>query len=226
MQVPRKLIVTGAALLAVVGGGGAIAATKLTPKQESQAVVNDAADQLGVTPSALTAALKQALENRVDAAVAAGRLTEAQGNALKQRIQSGDVPLVGLGGGGPGFHHRGGPGQELQAAASYLGMTQAALRSSLENGQTLAQVAKAKGKSVDGLVAALVNAEKAHLAQAVKDGRLTDAQRDSIVSGLKTRVTAMVNGTGGPGFGRGGPGFGPPPGNGSAQFAPDMGAPA
>jgi hypothetical protein len=214
--------VTTAALVAVVGGGGAIAATKLTPKQESQAVVNDAAEQLGVEPSELTAALKQALENRVDAAVAAGRLTEAQGNALKQRIESGDVPLVGLG--GPGvFHHRGGPGPQLQTAASYLGVTQAALRSSLENGQTLAQVAKAKGKSVDGLVTALVNAEKTQLAQAVKDGRLTDAQRDAIVSGLKARVTAHVNGTGGPRFGPGGgQGFGPPP----ADLAPQSGSTA
>jgi hypothetical protein len=220
MQVPRKVIVTGAALAAVVGGGGAIAATKLTPKQESQAVVNDAADQLGVTPSELTAALKKALENRVDAAVEAGRLTEAQGNALKQRIESGDVPLVGLG--GPGLHHRGGPGPQLQAAASYLGITQAALRSSLESGQTLAQVAKAKDKSLDGLIGALENAEKAHLAQAVKDGRLTDAQRDAIVSGLKARVTAMVNGTGGRGFG-------PPPGApapGGADFAPPTGSAA
>ena len=95
-------------------------------------------------------------------------------------------------------------------------MTQAALRTAPENGQSLAQVAKAKGKSVDGLVSALVNAEKAHLAQAVKDGRLTDAQRDAMVSGLKARITALVNGTGGPGFGPGGPGFGPPP----ADLAP------
>jgi hypothetical protein len=223
MQVRRKLVVASAALVAVVGGGGAFAATKLTPKQESQAVVNDAADQLGVTPSALTSALKKALENRVDAAVKAGRLTEAQGNALKQRIQSGEVPLVGLG--GPGFHHRGGPGPHLQAAASYLGLTEAALRTSLESGKTLAQVAKARGKSVDGLIAALVASEKQELNQAVSAGRITAAQRDAMLAGAKDRFTAMVNGSA-PGPGHGGPGFGPPPGIGLAQVAPDQGSAA
>ena len=69
----RKVIVAGVAALAVAVTGGAIAATKATsPKAESQAVVNDAAKQLGVQPSELSAALKKALSNRVDAAVKAG----------------------------------------------------------------------------------------------------------------------------------------------------------
>jgi hypothetical protein len=203
----RKITFGAAALVAVVVVGGAIAATQLTPKQESQAVLSDAAAELGVESSELREALENALSNRVDAAVAAGRLTEAQGEAMKQRIASGDVPLVGLG--GPGFgrglHHHGG----LEAAASYLGMTEAKVRTALENGQTLAQLAKARDKSVDGLVAAMTKAETAKLNAAVKAGRLTDAQRDSIVAGLKDRITDMVNGAIGPRFGRG-PG-GPPP---------------
>src|SRR5436189_2330651 len=94
-----KLIVGAVAGLAVAGGGAAFAATQLgSPQQENQAVLKDAAKQLGVQPSALSAALKKALENRVDAAVAAGSLTNAQGAELKQRIESGDVPLFG----GPG----------------------------------------------------------------------------------------------------------------------------
>ena len=66
--------------LAVAGGGAAVAATQFTsPKQESQAIINDAANQLGVQPTQLSNALKKALENRVDAAVTAGRLTKQQG---------------------------------------------------------------------------------------------------------------------------------------------------
>jgi hypothetical protein len=204
----RKITFGAAALVAVVGGGGAIAATQLTPKQESQAVLNDAADELGVEPSKLTAALQKALSNRVDAAVAAGRLTQAQGEAMKQRIASGEIPLLGLGGHGVGrggLHHHAG----LDAAVSYLGMTEANVRTALGNGQTLALLAKARDKSVDGLVAAMSKAETAELNAAVKAGRLTDAQRDSIVAGLKDRITDMVNGAVGPRFGRG-PG-GPPP---------------
>jgi hypothetical protein len=205
MRRHRNTIAIGAtALLGLALGGGAIAATTLDPKQESEAVVNDAAEQLGVEPSELTAALKEALANRVDAAVAAGRLTKAQGEALKERIASGEVPLVGIG--GPGFGPRGihRHHADLQAAASYLGMTQAQLRTALGSGKTLAQLAKARDKSVDGLVAAMVKAETASLDAAVKAGRLTDAQRDSIVAGLKNRITSLVNGEL--------PRLGPPPG--------------
>ena len=68
-----------------VGAGGAVAAGKLiSPGERSQAVVSDAAKQLGVEPAKLTAALKKALENQVDADVAAGRISKEQGEATKQ----------------------------------------------------------------------------------------------------------------------------------------------
>ena len=206
-----KIAVAGAALVAAIGGGGAIAATQLDPRKESQAVVNDAAEQLGVEPSELTAALREALANRVDAAVEDGRLTEEQGAELKERIESGEVPLVGLG--GPRLEHRMGPHhvRDLDAAASYLGISEANLMTALEDGKTLAEVAQERGKSVDGLVDALVEAANADLAAAVDAGRLTDAQRDSIASGLKERITSLVNGER-PSFDRA---FGPPPQNGS-----------
>jgi hypothetical protein len=191
----RKTIVAGAAALAVVAGAGAaIGATgALSPKQESEAVVEDAAEELGVEPSELTAALKNALKSRVDAAVAAGRLTQAEGQAMKERIDAGEVPLFGLGP-GPGHHglhvmHAG-----LEAAASYLGMTEANLRNALEDGKTLAQVARDKGKSVDGLVDAMVADAKGDLADAVKAGRITQAEKQRIQADLEDRITDLVNG--------------------------------
>src|SRR5205823_2628325 len=145
-----------------------------------QAIVNDAAKQLGIEPSKLSAALKKALEDRVDAAVAAGRLTKAEGDALKQRIESGDFPIFG---GQHGGHH--GHFVDLDAAASYLGLTSAELRTQLESGKTLAQVAQDRGKSVDGLIDALVASAKTHLDEAVAAGKLTKAQEDSILADLK-----------------------------------------
>ena len=97
-RMQRNVAAGAAALLAVAGGGAAIAATQDSPKQESQAVLNDAASRLGVKPSELSAALKSALKKRVDATVAAGRITNAQGDELKQRIDSNDFPLFGFGG--------------------------------------------------------------------------------------------------------------------------------
>ena len=191
----HKLAAGAIAGLAVAGGGVAIAATQFGPSNaDNQAVVSDAAKQLGVQPSALSAALKQALMNRVDAAVAAGRLTKAEGTALKARIQAGNVPLFGFRG-GEGFEHHGFRHEDdLSTASSYLGLTAAELQTQLESGKTLAQVAKSQNKSVDGLVSALVAAKTKELDAAVKAGRLTKAEEQTLLSNIKEHVTAMVNG--------------------------------
>jgi hypothetical protein len=225
MKVSRKLVVGAVAGLAVAGAGAAIAATQFNdPKAESEAIIKDAAGQLGVQPNALSNALKQAYLNRIDAAVAAGQLTKAQGDAIKARIQSQDFPMLM-----PGFGFRNGPGpmggpgrhvemRGLGAAADYLGLSQSELMTKLQGGKSLADIAKDQGKSVDGLVQALVNDAKKHLDQAVSDGHLTQAQETQILGQIKQHITDLVNGTApqdfGPNF-RGGPGF---PGPGGPQF--------
>jgi polyhydroxyalkanoate synthesis regulator phasin len=198
-----KIAAAATAGLAIAGGGAALAAEKLSsPSDESQAVIDDAAQRLNVTPSALSDALKKALEDRVDAAVAAGRITKAEGDELKQRIESSDFPLF-LGHPGYGEHHLFGG---LDAAASYLGMTEDALRSELESGKTLAQVAREKGKSVDGLVQALYDDAKKHLDDAVRAGKLTQSEENTILSDVKQHIADLVNGVRPP-FGRFGDGF-------------------
>lgn len=194
-RMKTKLIAGAGAAVAVAGGGVAFAATQLSPADENKAIVADAAKQLGVDPTKLNDALEQALENRIDARVKDGTLTEAQAARLKARIAAGDVPLFApprgdRGGrhGGPGFRHH------LDAAATFLGVTTAALRAQLEAGTTLAGVAKAQGKAVDGLVAALVADERKELDAAVAAGRLTAAQRDAMLTGVEARVQALVNG--------------------------------
>ena len=197
MAMRRKVIAGAAAALAVGGAGAGVAATKLatnSPSEESKAIVNDAAKSLGVEPSKLSAALKKAFENRIDAAVAAGRLTKEQGDELKQRIESGDFPLFGPPAFGPGF---GGPHlffHGLDAAAGYLGLTEAELHSRLESGKTLAEIAKAQGKSVDGLKATLLKEAKTHLDAAVKAGRLSSAEEQRVLADMEQRIDDLVNG--------------------------------
>ncbi len=195
--------VSAAALLVIgLGAAGAVAASKiLSPSDASKAVIDDAAAQLGVKPQALSNALKQALENRIDAAVADGRLTKEQGAELKKRIESSDYPFVfgGVRPDGP-FGHRFGFGLApaggfgvLDTAASYLGLSEEALRTALD-GKTLAQVAKDRGKSVSGLVAALVAAENKRIDEAVASGRLTKDQASGLEAGVQDRLQALVNG--------------------------------
>jgi transposase-like protein len=212
MQKNLKLKIAGsaAAAAAVLGGGGALAATQLSPTEESDAIVADVAKQLGVDADELDAALKQALENRIDAAVEAGRLTEAQGTEMKERIAAGEVPLVGVGPArGHHFGHRG--FADLEEAASYLGLTEAALRESLQDGDTLAEIAQANGKTAAGLVDALVAAAKADLGEKVEDGSLTEAERTSILADVESRIEDLVNGELRFGFRGGHGGFGGPP---------------
>jgi hypothetical protein len=195
MAMKRKVIAGAAAALAVGGAGAGVAATKLSsPSAENKAVINDAAKSLGVEPGKLDAALKKAIENRIDVAVAAGRLTKEQGQELKQRVESGDFPLFGPPAFGPGF---GAPHpffHGLDAAASYLGLTEAQLESRLNAGKTLAQIAKAEGKSVDGLKRAMLEDAQAKLDDAVKDGRLTKAQEQQALKGLEARIGDLVKG--------------------------------
>lgn len=208
MKRSHKLALGIAFVLSVVAVGGAIGATKLTPPRESQAVIDDAAKQLGVNPDDLSNALKQALKNRVDEAVKDGRLTKQQGAEMKRRIDAGAVPFLGLGR-GFGFRHHDRDfvfHGKLEAAAKYLGMSDAQLHETLSSGKSLAQVARDRGKSVDGLVDAMLADPKQKLDDAVKAGRLTDAERDDMVAGLTKRITDLVNGRfpmpPGPGFHR------------------------
>ena len=88
--------------------------------------------------------------------------------------------------------HHGGHGDDLDAAATYLGTTTSDLLTQLQAGKTLAQIA---GSKTSGLIAALVAHEKQEIADAVKAGRLTQAQADQIVPTLTQHFTDLVNGT-------------------------------
>ena len=80
----------------------------------------------------------------------------------------------------------------IPAAANYLGLTQTELRTQLQSGKTLADVATAQGKSVSGLESAIAASIKAKVNA---DTGLTAQQRATILAQLDDRVTAMVQTT-------------------------------
>jgi hypothetical protein len=218
--------------IVAVSTGVAIAGGALGSDTEKQAFLDDAAKRLDVTPAQLEAALRGAFDARLDAAVAAGKITKEQADAMKRRSKEGGLPLFGGGRhgsfGGPGHHGGfGHGGKSLAAAATYLGLTEAKLRAELEAGKTLAEIAKAQGESVAGLKAALKAAAKTTLDAAVKDGRITQAQANEMLSRLDEHLDDMIAGKRGGHGHHGGPGWGgPPPGaSAPAAFAP-AGSPA
>jgi hypothetical protein len=235
-KLTRKVaVIVGTAVVALGATGYAVAQSGNNSRDdERKAFLNDAAQRLDVTPEKLTKALQDAAIARIDAAQKAGRLTEEQANEMKAHVrQGGGLPFLG-GPGGPGGHggpghHGGGPRAGMTAAAKYLGLTEAELHAKLEGGKSLADVAKAENKSVDGLKAAIEKAVRADIAKAVTDKKLTQAQADEILKDLKSRIAGKVarkgdeHRRGGPGRGHGGPG-GPPPG-GPPPGGPGFGPP-
>jgi hypothetical protein len=243
-----RLIMGTLAVAVVVSGGAAYAASQdNSPQARSQAIVTDAAGTLGVDPGKLSDALKKALENQVDAQVTAGKLTQTQADAIKKRIEDGTQPIFGGGGprfGGPGgapFGRRGhggmgkrgfgfggprggfGLGAGIAELSTFLGLKPEDLRTQLQSGKSLADIAKAQGKTVADLEAAITTAATTRLDAAVTAGKLTTDQEAKILAGLAQHLDDFVNAV--PkarGFGgHGGWGDHDKSGKGSAPAAPD-----
>jgi hypothetical protein len=196
----RKLVVGTSVIAAMGAAGGAYAATQ--SGNPRQAYLNDLAKRLNVSPQTLQSAMKNAFLDQLNAAVAAGRLTQAQANAIKQRIEHGAAggPLPFTPGGihGGGF---GGPGVAglrgaLGTVASYLGLSQTQLLNDLRSGKSLAQIAGTQHKSVSGLESTITSAIKSDLDKAVSQKRITSSEENQILSTLRANIGAIVTGTG------------------------------
>ena len=83
--------------------------------------------------------------------------------------------------------------QILAAAAEALGMTEAELKTELQGGKSIKQVADAKNVNIDTVIAKMTAAVKAHLDAEVASGEHTQAEADAKLAEFQTRVTEMVN---------------------------------
>jgi hypothetical protein len=140
-----------------------------------------------------------------------GTLTQAQVDAVVGALKAA----------APVDDHRGGPrgGPDLSIAASTIGVTADELRTALQSGQSIADVAKSKNVDPQTVIDAMVAAMKQRLAESVTAGKLTQAKADELAASATTRITDQVNGVAqpgpGPGFGHGGR-----PDRGAAPAAP------
>lgn len=181
---------------------GISASDLVTQLQSGKTLAEVANATAGKSASGLVDALVAQEQTELAQAVKDGHLTQAQADQIQQNLKQRVSDRVnGTGFPGPGhgpwgFGHHGGPGDDLATAATYLGLSQSDLVTQLRSGKTLGQLADATtGKSKAGLIQALVAQEQAELAQAVQDGRLTQAQADQISPTIQSRVTDLVSGT-------------------------------
>jgi hypothetical protein len=193
----RKALAAVVAGVAVTGGVGVAIASAQSDSTSPQAFFDSVAKHLGISSEELEDATKAAAIDQVDAALAEGKITEEQAERMKERIQSADTPPFF----GPRFfgEHRGfslhAPGEQLSAIADYLGLSVDELRERLGDGQSLADIAKAEGKSVDGLEQAILDSVKKKLDTAVDEGNLTRSQADGIFERIEANVDDIVNGS-------------------------------
>jgi DNA-binding CsgD family transcriptional regulator len=225
MRRSRIAVLTAAGALVAAGSGVAVATTGSNdPEAREQAVLADAAKRLDVDASALRDALAEAEDAQLDADVKAGKLTQEQADEIKRhRTEEGTVLGIGPGkphggmafdlGGGPIIKGIGGPDEVTGAAAKALGLSEDELFQRLREGKTLEEIAKAEGKSLDDVKAAMKSAMKAQLDEAVKAGKLTQAEADDILShtteklGEGMALHARPGGPPPPGLFFGGPGL-------------------
>lgn len=122
--------------------------------------------------------------------VTKGTLTQAQVDAINAALTAARTANQGQGDARRAAHEN--------LIATTIGISVATLETRLAAGDSLATIAGAK---TSALITALVAEETTEIDAAVTAGKITAAQATTLKANLTTRVTAMVNGTGG--FGRG-----------------------
>ena len=183
----------GAGLVLTGGSGGASAQSSPTTTPDTTAPASGSNGSSGAERPAgkdRTAGLQAILAPLVEK----GTITQAQADAVIAAIEAArpaDGPHGGFGR-GPG-----GPGKGfgLDEAAAALGMTTDELRTALAGGQSIADVAKAKGVDLTKVTDALVAAYTKHEQDEVTAGSETQAEADKEIAAFKARVDEIVNGT-------------------------------
>lgn len=190
MSVNRSFVVAAVGIAALLASAGTALAAA-SAGQDDRAARCDArlakaAERRGISAEQLEARIEARRLARVDAALRAGRISAERAAALRARISARELcprpPLVRI-----ALAHR----PLLRAAAGYLDLRPGELRAQLP-GTSLAALAQARGKSVEGVEAAMLAPAQARLARAVAAGRLAQARADRMLSRLEQRIDRLV----------------------------------
>ena len=193
--------------------------TELKTELEAGKSVADVAKAKNIDLATVKTALLAEAKAHIDAEVAAGKHTAAEGasklaevtSRIDTMLTTAGLPARGPHGeGGKGGHGgKGGPGKFMTATlATTLKLTQEELKTQLHSGKSLADVAKAQSVDIADVKAVLTSDFTAHLAEEVTSGEHTQAEADAKLAEFKTNLDTMVNRVG-PAGGMKGEGRGP-----------------
>ena len=192
-----------------------ITETELKTELEAGKSVADVAKAKNIDLATVKAALLTEAKAHIDAEVAAGKHTAAEGVAKLAEVTSRiDTMLTTAGLPARGPHGKGGQegkggGKFMSATlATTLKLTQEELKTQLHSGKSLADVAKAQSVDIADVKTVLTSDFTAHLAEEVTSGKHTQAEADAKLAAFKTNLDTMVNRVG-PAGGMKGEGRGP-----------------
>lgn len=148
------------------------------------------ATELGVSREQLDSAMQNVSLDLVDEAVADGRITEDEATHIREAIENGKIPFFGI----HKFRHNGHfPLVHFGEVAEFLGVEPADIHQALEDGQSLAQVAEANGKSRDELQAFLMDEVDEYVTQALENGRITEERAAEIRENSSARIDELID---------------------------------
>lgn len=187
------LAAAGAIVVAVVGvGGSASAQVGPEEKQSSGERYRELlADELGITVDELSEAQEAARDKLIDEAVAAGKLSQERGDALKAR----DIGQwrMGIGGHGMGEKLHGAVVSVFEAVADVVGLPVEDLRERLTGGESLVDIAASQNIDEATLKAELVSELTAMIEQAVVDGDISQDKADMVLEHLEEIVDRAID---------------------------------
>jgi hypothetical protein len=166
--------------------------TAAGPSANCAAFMKHLAVGLSRTQADINKAIQTSIDQTLKDQVNSKELTQAQADALKQKLVSQNACsiIAGTASKSGGHAPRGAHGgaymqQYLSAAASVLNITDAQLKTNLSKGQTLSQMATPKF-TLDTFRTALIAKLQPQLDTAVKNNQMTSAQEQQTINKLKT----------------------------------------
>ena len=189
-----------AGVIAISALGLGIGASAQTPPDEDEPGYGQRyrellAEELGISVDELTAAQTAARDKAIDEAVAAGDLTEEQGQKLKEReIGEGHLGFR-LGAHAAGRMHRA-IVSVFESAADVVGLPVEEIRERIAGGESLVTIADGQGIDEATLKADLVADLTAKINQAVTDGDIDQEKADMLLENLDEMVERAINAEG------------------------------
>ncbi|MEA1902623.1 MAG: hypothetical protein U9N56_03765 [Actinomycetota bacterium] len=154
----------------------------------------DLAEDNGSSGEALLASLMEMVDDRIDQALADGKIDDARAEELRASAEERLTSLVF------DAHHRpGGPGiggevrqEMIDVIEDELGLNQGQIVSHVRTGGTLTELADENGSSGDELVDALYAFVEEKVEAAAADGKISEERAAEILENAEERLNQMV----------------------------------